>query len=129
MHKVLISTAVVLSSKAKAAATVTTGVTAGVTSVALGYDPVAWAIGGLGGAYICLRRAPVPRAHAIADVGLSIVLGGVAAPIVYAVAAEYYPALNKAPGQYVAAIVMCFGWPWMLVIFKKLLIKKLEIPK
>lgn len=103
-----------------------TGLLAAATSDALGYDPLAWWIGGLGGAYICLRRDAVPRPHATADVMLSVLLGGVASPILYAIAAEYYPVLHKAPGQYIAAIALCFGWPWGIKLVMKLVSKKIE---
>jgi hypothetical protein len=88
-----------------------TGVTAAVTSSAFGFDPLAWGIGGLGGAFLYLRGLPVGRPEAISNALLSIVLGGVAAPVAYISAALYYPELRSIPGQYLVAIVLSFGWP------------------
>lgn len=88
-----------------------TGVTAAVTSSALGFDPLAWGIGGLGGAFLYLRGKPVGRPEAIANAMLSILLGGMASPICYASAAARWVELASVPGQYVIAIVLSFGWP------------------
>ena len=87
------------------------GVTAAVTSSAFGFDPLAWGIGGLGGAFLYLRGSPVGRPEAISNALLSIVLGGVAAPVAYISAALYHPELKSIPGQYLVAIVLSFGWP------------------
>ncbi len=116
-------THVTLSSKSAFAAAAT-GATAALTSSALGFDPIAWGIGGLGGAFICLRGEPLPRKEAAANIMLSIMLGGIASPVAYAMVAAQYPQLANIPGQYLIAIVFCFGWPQITKIMVSLLMRR-----
>lgn len=99
-----------LSSKSAVAAA-TTGAAAALTSAALGFDPLAWGIGGLGGAFIYLRDDPSPRKEVAANLILSILLGGIASPVAYAMASTHYQELKGIPGQYLIAMILCFGWP------------------
>jgi hypothetical protein len=112
-----------LSSKSAFAAALT-GATAAFTSSALGFDPLAWGIGGLGGAFICLRGELLPRKEAAANIMLSIMLGGIASPVAYAMVAAQYPQLANIPGQYLIAIIFCFGWPQITKIMVSLLMRR-----
>lgn len=103
--------AVHLSTLSKAALAAGTGAAAAITSAALGFDPLAWGIGGLGGTFIYLRGAPAARSEVIANIILSILLGGIASPVCYAAVAVWKPEFRDVPGQYLIALLLCFGWP------------------
>lgn len=107
-----------------ACAVVSTGAAAAVTSSALGFDPIAWGIGGLGGTFIYLRGEPSPRKEVAANLILSILLGGVASPLAYAILVKIYPHLGGIPGQYLVALILCFGWPQLSKLVYALLSKR-----
>lgn len=107
-----------------------TSATAALVASGVGADPLPWAIGAFGAAVVYVKNPPTSRADAIVNAGISILLGGIAAPVAAQLAGKYVAAeLNN---DYLMALALSALWPrlvalaWPLV--QSFVAKKTESP-
>ncbi len=97
-----------------AAASIATVGAAGVTALQLGSDPVPWLLGAFGATVVYAYRKPSTRAKALANGGISVVLGGIGAPWAASLFGHYLGAVWA--NDYVMAFLMSAAWPWLAPI-------------
>lgn len=97
-----------------AAASVATVGAAGVTALQLGADPVPWALGAFGATVVYAYRKPSTRAIALVNGGISVVIGGIAAPWAATLAGHYLGSVWA--NDYVMAFGLSAAWPWLVPV-------------
>lgn len=123
MKKLLLAIAGFLSAH-KAFAAVVVGAASALPAIAIGADPWPWAIGASGGAFVYLMRDPVSRKQAFGNTMFSMVLGGIAAPIVAMAVQKKFELFEVQGVELLFAIVFGWGWPWLIEVGLPLLKKK-----
>lgn len=102
------------------AAAVVTAALAGASAGSSGGDPIPWAIGAFGAVVVYAHQPPSSRLSALANTGISILIGGLIAPVAALAVAEYISV--KLASEYALAFVLSAAWPWALPV----LIRKIE---
>jgi hypothetical protein len=96
----------------KYATAATASALAAATATGTGADPWPWAIGAFGAVVVYVKRPPTTRADAIVNSIISVLIGGMVAPLTAAAVAKYLdPALAS---DYVNALILSSLWPWLL---------------
>ena len=98
----------------KTAAAVVGAAVPALPAMAFDSDPLPWMIGGGGGVFVYLMRDPVSHKRAAGGVMFSIILGGLAAPAMALTAIEYWNLSKNTGLQYLIAVFLGWGWPWLL---------------
>lgn len=122
-RKIVFAVGLAFTGKNAAASIATVGV-AGVTALQLGADPVPWALGAFGATVVYAYRKPSTRAIALVNGGISVVIGGVAAPWAASIAGHYLGPVWA--NDYVAAFAMSAAWPWLLPVVMNIVTKRGE---
>jgi hypothetical protein len=100
------------------------GVASGV-ALALGFDPMPWAIGAMGSTVVYAYKRPATRAESIANGVICVFLGGIAAPWAGSLLELY---VNRVWGnEYLLAGVLSATWPWLAPRVGNLLLNVLRL--
>jgi hypothetical protein len=113
IQKILVAIGLALTGKNALATAATVGA-AGITAMQLGADPLPWVIGAFGGTVVFAYRRPSTRAVALVNGGISILLGGIAAPWAASIAGHYLGAVWA--NDYVMAFGLSAAWPWLVPV-------------
>lgn len=106
----------------KPATAAITGSVAAATAVSAGLDPWPWAIGAFGAAVVFVKTPPTTRMDAVANAGISVMMGGLVAPVAAIAVGEY---INpKLGSDYVMALLLSCLWPWLIPLAMKKLKEK-----
>lgn len=112
-RKFLVGLGIAFTGKNAIASVATVGA-AGVTALQLGADPVPWALGAFGATVVYAYRKPSTRTIALVNGGISVVIGGIAAPWAAAIAGHYLGPVWA--NDYVMAFGLSAAWPWLVPI-------------
>jgi hypothetical protein len=96
----------------KPATAAMTGMVAAGTAVSAGLDPWPWAIGAVGAAVVFVKTPPTTRLDAIANALISVMMGGLIAPVAAVAVAEYVN--PKLANDYAMALALSCLWPWVV---------------
>lgn len=95
------------------------------TATGTGADPWPWAIGAFGAVVVYVKRPPTTRADAIVNGCISVLIGGLVAPLSAAAVAKYLdPSLAS---DYVNALILSSLWPWLLPVVIKSLKDRINV--
>ena len=73
-----------------------------------------WAIGAFGAAVVYVKNPPTSRPDAIVNAGISILLGGIGAPVAASLAGQYIaPELRN---EYLMALALSALWPRLVAL-------------
>lgn len=106
------------------AAGVCAAATAAACASSIGSDPVPWALAAFGAAIAYVKNPPTSRLDAIANAGISVILGGIGAPVAAALAGKYVaPELQN---SWLMAFAIAVAWPRAVALGWTFLSKRAE---
>lgn len=108
----------------KPATAAITGAVAAGTAMQAGLDPWPFAIGAVGAAVVFVKTPPTTRLDAIANALISVMMGGLIAPVAAVAVGEY---INpKLASDYALALALSCLWPWLVPAALKKLKEKID---
>ncbi len=96
----------------KHAAAAVTAALAGATAASGGADPIPFALGAFGAVIVFAKQPPTSRLNALANTGISILIGGLVAPVAAVAVGEYVN--PKLANDYAMAFALSAAWPWIV---------------
>lgn len=114
--------AALMASKNAIGGIVTTGALAAAISPALGFDPLTWILGAIGGVVIRVKLPPTTRPDSIANGVISVILAGLGAPMV-----THWLSIGGVHANiYLVSFIIAACWPWVLSVGWKAVKSKME---
>lgn len=122
-RKITVVLATLFASKNSLAGSAGAGALGAALAASLGFDPLPWIIGAIGGIIVRVKMPTTSRVDSIINGVISVMLGGLAAPWGSKLIA--FKGLPE-PGVYLVAFVLAAAWPWIATFIGRLAQRKIK---